>query len=69
MTTLLNAVLPTVTIGGVAGNVIFSGLAPDYVGLYQINVQVPDSVQPGNQVPVVVSISGSSSNAVTIAVQ
>ena len=35
--------IPIVTIGGVrATNVIYSGLAPGLVGLYQINVQVPE---------------------------
>ncbi len=32
---------PTVTIGGVAAQVSFSGLTPGTVGLYQVNVQVP----------------------------
>src|ERR1022692_3787942 len=37
---------PTVTIGGVPANVTFSGLAPGFVGLYQVNAQVPASA-PG----------------------
>jgi uncharacterized protein (TIGR03437 family) len=58
-----------VTIGGVAATAIFTGLAPGYVGLYQVNVLVPAAVAAGNAVPVVVSIGGVSSNTVTIAVQ
>jgi uncharacterized protein (TIGR03437 family) len=42
-----NATTPvTVLIGGKPGTVSFSGLAPGYPGLYQINVQVPP-IPPG----------------------
>lgn len=56
-------------IGNVRGNVLFSGLAPGFVGLYQINVQVPSGVSPGSNVPLVVSIAGATAPTVTIAVQ
>jgi uncharacterized protein (TIGR03437 family) len=59
----------TVTIGGIAAPVTYSGLATRYVGLNQVNVQVPAGVAPGMQVPLVVSIGGVASNTVTIAVQ
>src|SRR5205085_11267618 len=36
-----NRIKPVVTIGGRDAQVTFSGLAPFYVGLYQINVVVP----------------------------
>src|SRR5205814_1899043 len=32
---------PTVTVGGAAASVGFCGLAPGFVGLYQLNVTVP----------------------------
>jgi uncharacterized protein (TIGR03437 family) len=57
---------PTVTIGGKNAQVFFSGLAPGFVGLYQIDAIVPSGIAPGDQVPVVVSISGATSPAVTI---
>jgi uncharacterized protein (TIGR03437 family) len=60
---------PTVTIGGVSAQVQFSGLAPGFVGVYQVNVQVPAATLAGNAVPVVISIGGAASNTVTIAVQ
>jgi uncharacterized protein (TIGR03437 family) len=60
--------MPTVTIGGTSAPVSFSGLAPGFVGLYQVNAQVPGSASTGNAVPVVVSIGGSASNTVTMAV-
>ncbi len=63
---------PTVTIGGVPVSTtgdFFSGLAPGFVGLYQVNAQVPASVTPGSAVSLVLSIGGAVSNTVTIAVQ
>jgi uncharacterized protein (TIGR03437 family) len=60
--------LPTVTIGGVTANVSFSGLAPGFVGLYQVNALVPD-IGAGSAVPVAISIGGVTSNTVTIVVQ
>jgi len=62
-------VSPYVTIGGVIAPLSFSGLAPGFVGLYQVNVQVPNAAPSGGQVPVGISIGGVSSNVVTIAVQ
>ena len=60
---------PTVTIGGVTAIVSFSGLAPGFVALYQVNVQVPDNAPTGNAVSVVLTIGGATSNTVTVAVQ
>ena len=61
--------IPTVTIGGVLANVSFSGLAPGYVGLYQVNVLVPAGLAAGDAVPVVLSMGGVTSNTAVIAVQ
>jgi uncharacterized protein (TIGR03437 family) len=47
----------TVTIGGVAAPVDYAGLAPNYVGLYQINAHVPTVLSAGNQ-PVVITMNG-----------
>lgn len=60
---------PTVSIGGVASTVTFSGLAPGFVALYQVNVQVPSNAPTGGAVQLVLTIGGASSNTVTIAVQ
>jgi uncharacterized protein (TIGR03437 family) len=67
--TLRNTVTtPTVMIGGVAADVQFSGLSPQFVGLNQINVAVPQ-VKAG-VVPLQLSIGGiTTSNLVTIAVE
>jgi uncharacterized protein (TIGR03437 family) len=65
----------TATVGGIAAPVSFSGLTPTFAGLYQVNIQVPAGVTPGNAVPLVLvasdSLTGASaqSNSVTIAIQ
>jgi len=58
----------TVTIGGAPAQVLFSGLAPGYVGLYVITLKVLVGSPVGDAVPVVVTIGGVQSNTVTIAV-
>ena len=56
----------SVKIGGVdAPNIPFAGLSPNYIALYQINVQVPASVQPGTGVPVVLTITDNGGNSVS----
>ena len=60
---------PTVIIGGAFAQVVFSGLAPSFFGLYQVNVQIPANAPTGNAIPVVLTIGGVSSNTVTIAIQ
>jgi len=59
---------PIVTFGGVRGTVYFSGLAPGFVGVWQLNVQVPASA-PTGEVPVVVSTSQGVSNTAMISTQ
>jgi uncharacterized protein (TIGR03437 family) len=59
---------PHISIGGVPATVSFSGLAPTFVGLYQVNVQVPAGTPSGSAVPLTLSIGGVPSNAVTVAI-
>jgi uncharacterized protein (TIGR03437 family) len=59
---------PTVTIGGAKAIVSFSGLAPGFVGLYQVNAEVPAGLAAGNE-PVIVELAGASSNSVLLPVQ
>ncbi len=59
---------PVVTIGGKDAAVVWSGLAPGFAGLYQINVIIPSGVSSGNQ-PMTVSTGGRTSKTSYIAVQ
>jgi uncharacterized protein (TIGR03437 family) len=59
---------PTVTVGGATAHMLFSGLAPGGVGLYQVDALVPNGISIGASVPVFISIGGVASNNVTIAV-
>lgn len=65
----LTVLKPSVSIDGKNAPVLFSGLAPGLVGLYQINVTVPADSLTGDQVPVVVSAGGASSNSATLAIK
>jgi len=56
---------PTVTIGGRTARVRFSGLAPLFAGLYQVDADLPPDLPPG-PAEVVVEIGGRRSNAATI---
>ena len=63
----------TAMIRGVAAPVQFSGMTPGFVGLYQVNVQVPAGVSPGGNIPLVVTATDPytgapvSSNSVSVA--
>jgi len=59
----------SVTIDGMAADVLFSGLTPGFVGFYQVNAMVPYGVTPGAQVPVTISGAGQQSKPVIIAVE
>lgn len=57
----------TVTMNGIPAPVNFSGLAPELVGVYQVNAQVPPGVQ--GTVVVSLSVEGISSDIVTMEVR
>lgn len=62
-------VTPTVRIGQFIAQVVFSGLAPGFPGLYQINARVAEGTPSGDAVPLLVTIGGKRANEVTIAVE
>ena len=73
LTLRTTSVRPQIKIGNVTvpdNMVLFSGLVPQFAGLYQINVTIPNGVQPTNQVPVVIQMGNNVSPPnVSIAMQ
>lgn len=61
------AAVVTATIGGKDAAVKFSGLAPGFIGLYQVNILVP-ALAPGDY-PLQVSADGVAGNAAAISVR
>jgi uncharacterized protein (TIGR03437 family) len=62
------AITPKVTVGTADAQVLFAGLSPGSVGLYQIDVVIPSGAGTGN-VPLVITQSGVASNTVTVPVE
>ncbi|PWU12039.1 MAG: hypothetical protein C5B51_01465 [Terriglobia bacterium] len=55
---------PVVTVGNARASLIFSGLTPGFLGIYQINAQLPGSVPSGSQTPLAITIGGQTSFSV-----
>jgi uncharacterized protein (TIGR03437 family) len=65
---LNTTVAPTAaTIGGRPAAVLYSGLAPGFVGLAQANLQIPDL--PPGEYPVVLTVGSATSNSATVSIQ
>jgi uncharacterized protein (TIGR03437 family) len=56
-------------VGNTMGVILFSGLAPGMVGVWQLNLQIPADTITGSGVPMVVVISGAWTNSVKISVK
>ncbi len=59
----------TVTIAGMDAPVASAVLAPDVAGIYQVSAMVPSGYTAGPSLPLVVTVNGTDSPAVTIALQ
>ena len=66
-TLVLTRTTAVVTIGGRPAEVLFSGLAPGSVGLYQLNVRIPPDVLPGSQ-PVQITVGDATSKPSNLAI-
>jgi uncharacterized protein (TIGR03437 family) len=60
---------PTIKVGGIETPSLFSGIAPGFAGLYQVDFQVPTGVTEGDAVPLTVSMPGSTTGSATLAVR
>lgn len=60
---------PTATVGGVEARVLFSGLAPGLVGVYQVNVEIPADSPSGDSIEVRLTTAERSSEPVTVAIE
>jgi uncharacterized protein (TIGR03437 family) len=58
-----------VRVGETTCEVLFAGLTPGFVGLYQINAILPPGVPKGREVPMMLSIGGQSSPVVSLNIQ
>jgi len=61
------ATMPTVTVGGVPAQVVFSGIV-GFVGVYQINVVIQPGTPTGDNIPIQIVMNGVKSNTPTISV-
>ena len=57
---------PAILIGGVPARVLFSGLSPGSVSLYQVNLEIPNGAPLGSAVEVRLSINDVASNVVSV---
>jgi uncharacterized protein (TIGR03437 family) len=59
----------SVTLGSVPARVLFSGLAPGFAGLYQVNFEVPAGTARGDAIALSVSVANTASNPVALPVR
>jgi uncharacterized protein (TIGR03437 family) len=64
----LTAIQPQITIDGAPADVVFSGLSPGSIGLYQIDVRIPVGARAGD-LPLVVTQNGVASNPALVPVR
>ncbi len=59
----------TASIAGINAPVLFSGLAPGFIGLYQVNAMVPFGAPVAGAVPLTLTVGNATSNIATVAIQ
>ena len=59
----------TLTIGGVNVVPFFSGAAPGFSGLYQVNATIPAGIAPSQQAPLILSQGGRAGVTVTVPIE
>ena len=61
-------IAPAIQVGGVSAQLLFSGPAPGFVGVDQVNAVIPEEAPSGDAVELVVSLGDNSSKPVTIGI-
>jgi uncharacterized protein (TIGR03437 family) len=60
---------PQVMVGNVPAQVVFAGMTPQFVGVYQVNIIIQPGTPTGDKIPIQISMGGiTTTNQVTIAV-
>lgn len=60
---------PVVLVNGMSAQLLFAGLSPDFVGVYQVNAFVPEAAGSGDALPLQLSVGGvTSPDSVTMAI-
>jgi uncharacterized protein (TIGR03437 family) len=59
----------SVLLNGTSITPAFAGLSPGSVGLFQVNLQVPESAPSGNAVTLALQVGGAISNIITLAIE
>jgi hypothetical protein len=44
--------------GGQAAKVLYAGLAPGFVGLFQLDIAIPENANTGSNMPISITING-----------
>jgi uncharacterized protein (TIGR03437 family) len=65
----VSTVTPTVTVGGVPVDVLFAGLAPNFVGLGQINIRLPDQLPQAAGLPLIIIYGNRRSQSLQLLMQ
>ncbi len=58
----------TAIVGGIRAEINYSGLAPGFAGLYQVNVKVPDGT-PSGQANLVITSAGAASQTISLPIR
>ena len=61
-------IAPSIRVGDVSADLLFSGPAPGLVGVDQVNARIPERAPSGDAVELVVAVGNATSNTVTIAI-
>jgi uncharacterized protein (TIGR03437 family) len=59
----------SITVDGLPADILFSGLAPGYAGLFQVNFRIPDLASAGDRIQVRVVMPNGTEDSALIAIR